>query len=129
MSTIEEASQSLHIKMKSTSVPVKTLSGGNLQRMVIVRELAHDPGLIVASYLTRGLDVRSAVAVRQALLHSKSNRAAILLISEDLEELLSLSDRILVLFDGRVVGNFVPEAVDLEQIGHLMTGTRTAHES
>lgn len=104
-------------------VPATTLSGGNLQRLVIVRELSHQPLLIVASYLTRGLDVQSTLAARAALLKARDQGAGVLLLSEDLEELFELSDRIIVLFQGGVVGEFIPAETDRYEIGHLMTGT------
>ncbi|HEY4579798.1 MAG TPA: ABC transporter ATP-binding protein [Candidatus Acidoferrales bacterium] len=110
-------------------LPAKSLSGGNLQRMVIIRELAHDPRLIVASYLTRGLDVQSALAARQALIHARENGAGVLLISEDLEELFALSDRLVVLYDGRIVGTFRPAETDVYEVGHLMTGANLTHDS
>jgi simple sugar transport system ATP-binding protein len=100
----------------------KALSGGNLQRMVIVREMTHDPQLLIASYLTRGLDVQSTQAAREALLQARDNGAGVLLISEDLEELFALSDRLVVLYNGRIVGSFDPSATTVYEVGHLMTG-------
>jgi simple sugar transport system ATP-binding protein len=101
----------------------KTLSGGNLQRMVIAREMSHQPRLIVASYLTRGLDVQSTLAARRALLKASDEDAGVLLISEDLDELFLLSDRLIVLFQGEIVGTFTPTETDFYEIGHLMTGS------
>jgi simple sugar transport system ATP-binding protein len=100
----------------------KALSGGNLQRMVIVREMTHDPQLLIASYLTRGLDVQSTQAAREALLQARDNGAGVLLISEDLEELFTLSDRLVVLYNGMIVGKFDPSATTVYEVGHLMTG-------
>jgi general nucleoside transport system ATP-binding protein len=105
----------------------RSLSGGNLQRMVILREMTHDPRLIIASYLTRGLDVQSAIAARQALVQARQGGAGILLISEDLEELFTLSDRLLVLYGGRIVGEFRPAETTIHEIGHLMTGSKVEH--
>jgi ABC-type uncharacterized transport system ATPase subunit len=107
----------------SLTIPARSLSGGNLQRMIIVRELTHDPRLIIASYLTRGLDVRSTIAARQALLQARDGGAGVLLISEDLEELFLLSDRLIVLYGGRIVGSFKPEETNFYEVGHLMTGS------
>jgi ABC-type uncharacterized transport system ATPase subunit len=101
----------------------KSLSGGNLQRMVIIRELMHQTRLIIASYLTRGLDVQSTIAARQALVQARENGAGVLLISEDLDELFTLSDRLLVLYGGRIVGEFQPSDTDVYTVGHLMTGS------
>jgi general nucleoside transport system ATP-binding protein len=96
------------------------LSGGNLQRVVIARELSRDPRLIVALYPTRGLDVQSAAAVRGALLTMRDRGAAILVFSEELDELFFLSDRILVLNGGTLVREFSPEEYDAETIGRYM---------
>jgi ABC-type uncharacterized transport system ATPase subunit len=105
----------------------RSLSGGNLQRMVIIRELGLEPHLIVASYVTRGLDVQSTLAARQALLDARQAGAGVLLISEDLEELFTLSDRLIVLYEGRIVGAFKPEETDYYQVGYLMTGSKVEH--
>jgi len=108
----------------SPDVMVRSLSGGNLQRFIIAREMAHNPHLIIASYLTRGLDVQSAIVARQALLEARNNGAGVLLISEDLDELFSLSDRLIVLYGGKIVGNFKPAETDIFTVGHLMTGSK-----
>ncbi len=105
----------------------RALSGGNLQRMIIAREMTHAPRLILASYLTRGLDVQSAIAARQALVEARDQGAGVLLISEDLEELFALSDRLVVLHNGEIVGEFEPAQTDIYQVGHLMTGTEAQH--
>jgi len=111
----------------SLYIPARSLSGGNLQRMVIIREMAHDPRLIIASYLTRGLDVQSTIAARQALIQAREAGAGVLLISEDLEELFALSDRLIVLYDGRIVGTFKPAETNIYEVGHLMTGSEFQH--
>ena len=108
----------------SLYVLARSLSGGNLQRMVIVREMTNQPRLIIASYLTRGLDVQSTIAVRQALIQARESGAGVLLISEDLEELFTLSDRLIVLFGGQIAGSFKPEETDIYEVGHLMTGSK-----
>jgi ABC-type uncharacterized transport system ATPase subunit len=110
-------------------VPAKTLSGGNLQRLIIARELMNNPSLIVASYLTRGLDVQSTLVARQALMQTRNEGTGVLLVSEDLEELFSLSDRLIVLFEGKIVGEFKPDETDFFEIGYLMTGSKVTHES
>ena len=95
--------------------------------MIIIRELGLDPHLVLASYLTRGLDVQSTLAARQALLDSRQAGAGVLLISEDLEELFTLSDRLIVLYEGRVAGTFKPEETDIAEVGYLMTGSKGIH--
>jgi simple sugar transport system ATP-binding protein len=119
---IESTAAKLGFAIDPNAITI-SLSGGNMQRMVILRELSQNPQLIIASYITRGLDMQSAVAARQALLRARENGAGVLLISEDLEELFALCDRLFVLFDGRTVGEFRPEDADVYQIGHLMTGS------
>ncbi len=100
----------------------RSLSGGNLQRLIIAREMDHHPKLIIASYPTSGLDVQSAIVARQALLQARNEGTGVVLISEDLEELFLLSDRLIVLYEGEIVGKFKPEETDVYTVGHLMTG-------
>lgn len=107
--------------------PINTLSGGNIQRMILAREMALHPKLIVAFYPTRGLDVQSSIAARELFIASRNAGAGILLISEDLGELFSLSDRLVVLFQGRIVGTGTPQELTLNEVGYLMTGSRGEH--
>jgi simple sugar transport system ATP-binding protein len=100
----------------------ETLSGGNLQRVVLGRELAHQPKLIVALHPTRGLDARSAIAVRALLEEARAGGAAILMVSEDLDELFEASDRILVLHGGAIAGEFSRSDFDAVAIGRCMVG-------
>jgi simple sugar transport system ATP-binding protein len=108
--------------MPSLDAPLGTLSGGNVQRAVLARELAHRPRLIVALDPTRGLDARSTAATRDALGQARDAGAAVLLISEELDELCSLADRLVVLVRGRVVAAGRPAEVGVETLGRLMTG-------
>jgi simple sugar transport system ATP-binding protein len=109
--------------------PLGTLSGGNIQRVILAREMAHSPKLILAFYPTRGLDVRSAMAARELFVASRDGGAGVLLISEDMGELFSLSDRLLVLFRGRIVGTSSPQEITMKEVGYLMTGSKGKHES
>ncbi len=101
---------------------IETLSGGNLQRVVIAREVGRQPRLLIAYYPARGLDVSNAEAMRRLLLRYRDEGVGILLISEDMPELFALSDRIAVLYHGRIVGNFRPNETDAYHVGRLMTG-------
>lgn len=101
---------------------IQTLSGGNLQRVVIARELGRQPKLLLAYYPARGLDISNAEAMRRLLLRYREEGAGILLVSEDLDELFALSDRLLVMYHGKVVGGFQPHETDMQTVGHLMTG-------
>jgi general nucleoside transport system ATP-binding protein len=121
---LERALARLEVTLPSLDVPTGALSGGNVQRMILARETAHAPDLIVAFYPTRGLDVRSAVAARELLVAARDGGAGVLLISEDLDELLAMSDRLAVLHHGRIVASEPPSRFTVEEIGHLMTGAR-----
>ncbi|MFB0551168.1 MAG: ABC transporter ATP-binding protein [Nitrososphaeria archaeon] len=101
----------------------KTLSGGNIQRLILARELSLKPRVIVASQPTRGLDVGATEYIRRKFLAERERGSAILLISEDLEEIMSLSDRIAVLYEGRIMGIVPAEKAKIEEIGLMMAGT------
>ncbi|MEZ4729045.1 MAG: ABC transporter ATP-binding protein [Caldilineaceae bacterium] len=109
-------------KAPRLDVLVETLSGGNLQRVVVAREVARRPKVLLAYYPARGLDVANAEAMRQLLLRCRNEGAGILLFSEDMEELFALSDRLLVLYHGQIVGAFQRGEFDAHRVGHLMTG-------
>ncbi|MGH2418790.1 MAG: ABC transporter ATP-binding protein [Candidatus Limnocylindria bacterium] len=102
--------------------PVASLSGGNIQKVLLARVLSRDPRVLVVSQPTRGLDVGATEYVRSQLLERRADGAAVLLVSEDLEELLSLSDRLIVLYEGRVVGEFATADADVGRLGMLMAG-------
>lgn len=101
---------------------VENLSGGNLQRVIIARELGRQPKLLLAYYPARGLDVANAEAMRQLLLQHREQGTAIVLVSEDMDELFTLSDRLAVMYQGQVVGNFANHEFDAHTVGRLMTG-------
>lgn len=126
-SDAELACQRLGFRVPSYLL-ARSLSGGNLQRVVIARELSHDPRLIIASYLTHGLDVQSVHAARAALVQARDRGAGVLLISEDLEELFEYSDRMAVMHAGRIVGDFRTADADIYEVGRLMTGSQFAYE-
>ena len=102
------------------------LSGGNQQKFVVARELAHQPRLLIAAHPSRGLDIRTVHFVHEQLRRERERGAAILLVSGDLDEVLSLADRILVLAAGRAFGPFDRGAVSLSEIGAFMAGRTPA---
>lgn len=111
------------IQAPSVQTQARKLSGGNLQKLILARELSSTPRLIVAMQPTRGLDIGAIEGVRQLLLRQRELGTAILLVSEDLDELLALSDRIAVMYEGHVVGVLCSGDFDITNIGLMMTGT------
>ncbi|MFV1970464.1 MAG: ABC transporter ATP-binding protein [Acidimicrobiia bacterium] len=107
-------------------LPIRLLSGGNLQKTLVAREVELVPKILIARSPTRGLDVGATEAVRNLILAERSRGAGVLLISEDLDELLALSDRLLVLYEGEVVGEMPAEEATAERLGLLMAGQREA---
>ena len=116
------------VRAAGLGVPVKLLSGGNQQKLLVGRELAEDPSVIVASQPVRGLDVAATEAVHSLLLKARQDGTAILLISEDLDELMSLSDRIAVLFEGRIMGVVDAKPEHRDAIGLMMAGRQPSAE-
>jgi len=114
-----------NIVTPSIETQVKLLSGGNIQRLILAREISGDPELIVAAHPTYGLDVGATEQIRQLLLKQRKNGVAILLVSEDIEEIMSLSDRIAVMFEGRITGEMSAEESDVEAIGLMMAGVES----
>ncbi|MGL5511946.1 MAG: ABC transporter ATP-binding protein, partial [Sporomusa sp.] len=100
----------------------RSLSGGNQQKVIIAREVENDPDLLIAVQPTRGLDVGAIEFVHKALVEQRDKGKAVLLISLELEEVLDLSDRINVLYDGKIVGELDPNETDEKEIGLLMAG-------
>jgi len=102
----------------------KNLSGGNKQRLVLARELASKPRLLIANQPTRGLDVGATEYIRKKILEQRNSGVAVLLVSEDLDEILMLSDRVAVFYEGQVMGIVKPEETSLEEIGLMMAGVK-----
>ena len=125
---IELRVENFGIAIPRLSVPVGTLSGGNVQRLLLLRALARKPRLLVAFYPTRGLDIAATRMAQELLMVSRNGGAATLLISEDLDELFALSDRLVVLSRGAVAGSFRPGEVETVDVGLLMTGAAKRHE-
>ena len=114
------------IRTRSVDVTASTLSGGNQQKLILARELETDPKLMIAAQPTRGLDVGAIEFVWKEILDQKAAGRAVLLISAELDEIYALSDRILTLYDGKITGEFPPEAAP-EEIGvGMLGGTKEA---
>ncbi len=114
-----------NILCPSVDTLARKLSGGNLQKVILAREISSKPQLMVAVQPTRGLDVGAIESIQTLLLEQRESGTAILLISEELEELLSLSDRIAVIFDGKIMGTVDADKADIDEIGLMMTGSKT----
>ncbi len=108
----------------SHDTPLKLLSGGNIQRVILARETSGSPKLLIAAHPTSGLDVGATEYIRQSLLAQRERGTAVLLVSEDLEEVLTLSDRVAVMFEGEIMGILPADEADLETIGLMMAGAR-----
>ena len=111
-----------NVKTPSLDTPLKNLSGGNIQKLIMARELSRRPEALIAAQPTRGVDIGATEYIHQRLLIQREAGTAILLISEDLDEIRTLSDRIAVIYEGRIVGVVTRGQATVEQIGLMMAG-------
>jgi simple sugar transport system ATP-binding protein len=102
----------------------KFLSGGNIQKTILAREIDACRGLLVAAYPARGLDVGATEFVRKQIIAQSETGTAVLLVSEDLEELVTVADRIAVLFEGKIMGILPSIEADTERLGMMMAGVK-----
>jgi general nucleoside transport system ATP-binding protein len=112
------------ISTPTVDTPVRMLSGGNLQKVILARETSGHPKLMIAVHPTRGLDVGAIEGIHKLLIELRDQGAAILLISEELDELFSLADRIAVMYEGQIVGETTPERANLNAVGLMMAGAK-----
>jgi simple sugar transport system ATP-binding protein len=125
----EEGMESYEIAAPSIEHVTGNLSGGNLQKVVLAREIGSNPSVLIANQPTRGLDVGVIEYVHHQFLELRSKDVGILLFSEDLDEILTLSDCIAVIFQGEILGLFDAEDADIDKIGLLMAGVREADDA
>jgi ABC-type uncharacterized transport system ATPase subunit len=118
----DELITKFHVKTPSHDTLAKNLSGGNIQKMVLAREISRNPRVIIAAQPTRGLDIGATEYVREQLLEQRRQGVAIMLISEDLDEILALSDRIAVIYEGQIMDILPRESATPEKLGLLMAG-------
>ena len=111
------------IRCAGVNLPVRSLSGGNQQKLVLGREIARNPRLLIAMQPTRGLDVGAIDYVHSRLIEARNQGTAVLLISTELDEVMAVSDRIAVLREGRIVGNLTRAEATMDGIGRLMLGS------
>ena len=121
----DELIQKFRVKTPSRETMAKNLSGGNIQKIVLAREISRNPRAILAAQPTRGLDIGATEYVREQLIEQRNKGAAVMLISEDLDEILALSDRIAVIYEGQIMDIITRENATPEKLGLLMAGVRS----
>ena len=121
--------QEFDIRAPSEKTPVGLLSGGNMQKVILAREISRPLKLLLAAQPTRGLDIHATRFIREQICQARDQGLAVLWISEDLDELLMVADRIAVIFDGRIVGILNQEEVSISLIGQMMTGMENKNSS
>jgi simple sugar transport system ATP-binding protein len=112
------------VKTPTLETPVRSLSGGNIQKLILARELEGTPTVLLASQPTRGVDIGAAEYIHERLVAQREEGTAILVISEDLDEVFGLSDRIAVMYEGQIMGIVDPATATREQVGLMMAGVR-----
>ncbi|MBN1266753.1 MAG: ABC transporter ATP-binding protein [Anaerolineales bacterium] len=117
------------IKTPSRNTPLGHLSGGNIQKLIMARELDRNPGVLIAAQPTRGVDIGSTEYIHRRLVEQRTAGTATLLISEDLDEVMNLSDRIAVMYEGRIMGIVSREEATIQDLGLMMAGVPISHEA
>ena len=124
----EKIIKDLEVVTPGASTPVRRLSGGNVQKVLVGREIAASPTVLMAAYPVRGLDINSSYTIYNLLNQQKELGVAVIFVGEDLDVLLELCDRILVIGSGRITGVVDARTATKEQIGLLMTKTEAIQE-
>ena len=124
----EKLIQQFDIRPPLTYPLIKNFSGGNQQKVVVAREFSRNPNFILAMQPVRGLDIGATDFVHQNLISARNNRKGVLVVSADLDELLSICDRVYVIFEGELVGEFKPGDISYAQIGLMMGGQKLEME-
>lgn len=119
-----ELIQDYEIKTPNIKTPLRNLSGGNIQKLILARELSRKPRVLIASQPTRGVDIGSTEYIHQRLIGQRKQGTATLLISEDLDEIRNLSDRIAVIFEGQIIGILNQKEASVEKLGLMMAGVK-----
>ena len=118
----ERLVQEYDVRTPSVDTQVSSLSGGNQQKVIVAREFDRNVALVVASQPTRGIDVGSIEYIHTRIVEQRDKGAAVLIVSSELDEVMALSDRILVMYGGRIVGEFDPKKDSTTEIGLAMLG-------
>ena len=122
VSNAEKLIEEYDIRCEGPYASTRLLSGGNIQKLILARSLSNNPRFIIANKPARGLDEGAISFVQQQIVSAKTKGAGVLLISEDLDEIFELSDRIAVIFDGKIQGPFDSNKVNINQVGLMMSG-------
>ena len=120
--------EDFNVKASSPAQKMRELSGGNAQKLIVAREMSLDTPVLICCEPTRGIDIGAMEAIHNRMLRRREDGAAILLVSSELTEIMSLSDRIYVIFEGRIVGEFSRGSMDDRHLGLLMVGGSIGHE-
>jgi simple sugar transport system ATP-binding protein len=119
---VEEIIRDIDVRPPVAELPAKALSGGNQQKLIIGREFELHPKLLLVSQPTRGVDIGAIEFIHRKLIELRDGGAAVLLVSAELEEVTALADRLLVIREGKIVGEVDPKTTSVEDIGLMMTG-------
>jgi simple sugar transport system ATP-binding protein len=122
LNSLNDLINKFSIKAPDVKAEISTLSGGNMQKLLMGRELISNPDVIIAAQPTRGLDVSAVDSIHNLIIDQRDNGSAILLISEDLDELFKLSDRLIVMYEGKVITEIETALATVENIGLAMAG-------
>ena len=112
-----------NVKTPRLETPLKNLSGGNIQKLILARELSREPKVLIASQPTRGVDIGATEYIHKRLIEQRAQGTAILLISEDLDEVLALADRVAVIYEGEIAGIVSPDT-PVDDLGLMMAGAK-----
>jgi len=119
---VTEIIENFDVRPPDPTLPAKSLSGGNQQKLIIGREFELKPKLLLVSQPTRGVDIGAIEFIHRKLIGLRDSGSAVLLVSAELEEVTALADRLLVIREGKIVGEVDPKATSVEEIGLMMTG-------
>jgi len=121
----EQLISAFDVRTAGLDVPARTLSGGNMQKLIMARELSGHPKLLLVAQPTRGIDVAATRYIHERLIDQRDSGTAVLVISEDLDEIMTICDRVLVMYEGTIIGSADPRVSSREEIGMMMAGVRS----
>jgi simple sugar transport system ATP-binding protein len=122
----QELISEFDVRTPSLETPARNLSGGNIQKLIMARELSGSPRVLLVAQPTRGIDVGATRYIHERLVAQRDNGTAVMIVSEDLDEIMTICDRVLVMYEGRVIGSADPRVDTREDIGMMMAGVGSA---